>query len=301
MADGSGGNGGMLSSYLGRWISVAVLVFLVALAAASLYLEPDYPAHVPVRIGVSAFGEACAGDALGSFASKVREDDGGDITWVWLDGGEDLSGCDFYLMTSPQYAAAGGGLECLLLASPRDDGKLARGVVVTLPGEGPDWSRAAFTSASSATGFVSPLAAAAAAGVDLAAISYETVSGGCPLRGDEVAFGVALGKYGAGALPLEALRRLESEGALEPGRLSIALTGPELPEIVLAADPSVESWKSEGFTRRLPRITAGLDGPMKREMSALGMACFRAPAAGEMELMRQIPAEVREMAGYHFP
>jgi hypothetical protein len=291
----------MLSSYLGRWMSVAVLVLLAALAAAALFLDPDYPAHVPVRIGVTAFGKDCAGDALRSLAARVREDDGGDITWVWLEGDE-ISGCDFYLMTSPQFAAASDrGMECLLLASPRDDGKLPIGVVVTAGEAEPDWSRTAFTSAASAAGFISPLAALAAAGTDLSLVSFDILSGGCPLRGDGVAWGVAMGRYGAGGLPLEELRRLEKSGVIGPGRLRIALTGPELPEIVLASDPSTEQWKSAGFARRLPRIAGRIDGALKREMSGLGMASLRPPGEGEMDLLDGVPDEVWERAGYHFP
>ncbi len=304
MADGSktGGNN-VLSSYLGRWISLVILLLLVALAAAALFLEPDYPAHVPLRIGVCAFDSVAAGPVLRSFASSVREQDGGDITWVWLGPGGEPAGCEFYIMTLLQMLSAReeSGMKCLLLSTPRRDGSLSMGVVI-VPRDGePDWSRAAFTSASSATGFISPLAAIAASGVQPSTVSYETLSDACPVCGEAVAYGVLLGRYGAGGMSLEELRRIEESGMIEPGALRVLFTGPELPEIVLAADPATEKWKSRGFARRLPRIADRLSDPLRREMARLGMAAFRPPAGGELDLADRVPGQVWEAAGYHFP
>ena len=304
MADGSktGGNN-VLSSYLGRWMSLVMLLLLVALAAAALFLEPDYSAHVPLRIGVCAFDSAVAGPVLRSFASSVREQDGGDITWVWLGPGGKPAGCDFYIMTSLQMLSAReeSGMECLLFSTPRVDGSLSIGVVI-VPRDGePDWSRAAFTSVSSATGFISPLAAIAESGVQLSTVSYETLSDACPVCGEAVAYGVLLGRYGAGGMSLEELRRIEGNGVVEPGALRVLFTGPELPEIVLVSDPATEEWKSRGFARRLPRVAGRLSDPLRREMARLGMAAFRPPAGGELDLVGRVPGQVWESAGYHFP
>jgi hypothetical protein len=304
MADGSKtGENNMLSSYLGRWISLVMLVFLVALAAAALFLEPDYPAHVPLRIGVCAFDSTVAGPVLRSFASSVREQDGGDITWVWLGPGGEPAGCDFYIMTSLQMLSVReeSGMECLLLSTPREDGSLSMGVVIVPRNGEPDWSRTAFTSVSSATGFISPLAAIAAGGVQLSAVSYETLSDACPVCGEAVAYGVLLGRYGAGGMSLEELRRIEGSGAVEPGALRVLFTGPELPEIVLVSDPATEKWKARGFVRILPRVTGGFSDPLRREMARLGMAAFRPPAGGELDLVGMVPGQVWESAGYHFP
>ena len=304
MADSpkTGGNS-MLSSYIGRWVSLLMLLLLVTLAAAALFLKPDYPAHVPLRIGVSAFDSASAGPALHSFASSVREKDGGDITWVWLGEGGDPVGCDFYLMTSLQMLSyrEETGAECLLLASSRDDGSLSMGAVIVRADAEPDWSRTAFISHASAAGFISPLAAISESGVPLRAVSYEMVSDGCPVCGEAVVYGVFLGRYGAGGISLEELRRMEGSGAIEPGALRVLFTGPELPEILLVSDPSTEEWKSRGFARRLPRIIGRLSDPLKREMARLGMATFREPEEGELDLRGTVSGQVWEAAGYHFP
>ena len=298
----AGGNS-MLSSYIGRWLSFLMLLLLVTLAAAALFLKPDYPAHVALRIGVSAFDSVSAGPALHSFAASVREQEGGDITWVWLGEGGEPVGCDFYLMTSLQMISLSEetGAECLLLASSRGDGSLSMGAVIVRGDAEPDWSRTAFISPASVAGFISPLAAILESGVSLGALSYETVSTGCSVCGEAVAYGVLLGRYGAGGISLEELRRMEGSGAIEPGALRVLFTGPELPEILLVSDPSTEEWKSRGFARRLPRISGRLSDPLKREMTRLGMAAFREPVEGELDLRGAVSGQVWEAAGYHFP
>jgi len=304
MAEGSKtGETAMLSSYLGRWTSLVLLLVLIALALAALFLGPDYPAHVPLRIGVCAFDSIAAGPALSSFASSVRERDGGDITWVWLESGAEPEGCDFYIMTSLQMLVSQGtgGRECLLISTPRIDGSLTMGAVIVRDGSEPDWSRMAFTSPTSATGFISPLTAIAKSGIQLSDLSYDLLSGSNPISGEAVAFGVLLGRYGAGGVSLEELRLLEKSGIIRPGSLRIVFTGPELPEILLISDPSTEEWKSKGFARRLPRIAGTLSDPLAREMARLGMASFRVPERGELDLMTAVPAQVWQAAGYHFP
>ncbi len=304
MADSARTGGiSMLSSYLGRWMSLLMLLLLVTLAAAALFLEPDYPAHVPLRIGICAFDSVTAAPALRSFATRVREQEGGDITWVWLGPTGDPAGCDFYIMTSLQMLSLSEDsiVECLLLSTSRSDGSMSRGAVIVREGTEPDWSRTAFTSPLSATGFISPLAAIAESGVQLPGVSYETPSVGCPVCGEAVAYGVLMGKYGAGGIPLEELRRIEGTGSIEPGALRILFTGPELPEIILVSDNSTEEWKSRGFARRLPRIADRLPDPLKREMARLGMAAFREPEEGELELHGAVSGQVWEKTGYHFP
>jgi hypothetical protein len=305
MADspGTGGNENsgsqMFSSYLGRWVSLLALLLLMALAAAALFLEPEYPAHVPLRIGVCAFDSSKASPALTSFASRVREEDGGDITWIWLGPEGSLEGCDFYLMTAVQAAGeADGPLRLLLTASSRSDGSADKGVVVVREGTEPDWSEVVFTSPLSSNGFLSPLAALAGSGADPVGIRF---AGGCPVCGEAVAYGVLQGAFGAGGMPLETLRRMEADGSIEPGALTIALTGPALPGIVLLSDSSTEEWKSRGFARRLPRIVRRLSDPLRREMAGLGMAAFEAPAdvsgSPDAGILEMVPAGVWKAAG----
>ena len=304
MVDNSkNGGSNMLSSYIGRWLSLVMLLLLVTLAAAALFLEPDYPAHVPLRIGVCAFDSIAAGPALRSFASTVREQDGGDISWVWLGPEGEPAGCDFYLMTSLQmlFTREKRVMDCILLSTARIDGSLTMGVVIVRKDGEPDWSSTAFTSSVSATGFVSPLAAIAESGVHIPDLSYELLSEGCPVCGEAVAFGVLHGRYGVGGISLAELRRLEGNGTIGRGKLRVLFTGPELPEIVLVSDSSTEEWMSSGFAGRLPRIAENLSGPLAREMARLGLVSFREPEAGELEMLGRVPQQVREEAGYHFP
>jgi hypothetical protein len=288
---------------MGKWTSLGMLLILVVIAAGALFLDPDYPAHVPLRIGVCAFDSALAGETLLSFSTSVREQGGGDITWVWLGPGGKLSGCDFYLMTYPQMlqGADDEKSRSLLLSSPRKDGSLSMGVVIVRRDKEPDWSRTVFTSPFSSTGFISPLAAIFGSGQGSSEVEFETVSETCPVCGEAVVYGVLLGRYGAGGISLDELRRIEMRGEVDTGALKILYTGPELPEIVLVSDRSTEDWKSRGFARALPRITAELPDPLSREMARLGMAVFRRPAEGESNAYEKIPRDVWESAGYHFP
>jgi hypothetical protein len=206
-------------------------------------------------------------------------------------------------MTLAQALAGRGeiGSDVILLGTPRLDGSLPRGVVVTRRGEEPDWSKIAFTSSISSTGFISPLAAAFENGVPLTRPGIEFLSPGCPVCGEAVAFGVLQGVFGAGGMSIDELRRMEDSGAVGRGKLQVLFTGPALPEILLVSDPAAEEWKSKGFSRRLPRITGRLSGSQAREMARLGMALFRPPGDGELESAGGVPDEVWDAAGNHSP
>ncbi len=299
------GGGNMLSSYIGRWMSLVMLLLLVTLAAAALFFEPDYPAHVPLRIGVCAFDSVTAGPALRSFASTVREQEGGDISWVWLGPGREPAGCDFYLMTSLQMLAARekSMMDCLLLSTPRIDGSLSMGVVVVRAEAEPDWSRTAFTSSVSATGFISPLAAIAEGGVCVEDLSYETAFRGMPgLRGGCSVRSASRQVWRWRHSSRGTQEDSKGEGSIGQGELRVLFTGPELPEIVLV----IRSCRPKNGSRvdspgDCPGSLRRLSDPLSREMARLGMVLFRPPAAGELEMLGSVPLPVREEAGYHFP
>jgi hypothetical protein len=233
----------------------------------------------------------------------VREREGGDITWVWLGRRGIPEGCDFYVMTSVQFLRAENesSLKCLLLASPREDGQLPRGAVISARGRAPDWSRMAFTSTLSSTGFLSPLSALAENGISLDGVSPVALSEGCTFCGEAVAIGVSLGRFDAGGLPLDELRRLEESSLIEPGSIEVVFTGPALPEIMLVSGEGTEYWKSRGFAGRLPEISSGLPDPLRREMKRLGMAAFRPPAEGELDIASVVHGSALEALEHHNP
>jgi hypothetical protein len=301
--DPKAGGNNLLSSYLGRWISIAIFVLIILIAAAALFLEPDYPAHVPLRIGICAFDSAAAAPVLDSFAAAVREREGGDIDWVWLKRDAGPGECEFYIMTAIQLLRDEdrSPSECLLIATSREDGQLPRGAVITARGRAPGWSPMAFTSALSSSGFLSPLSALAENGIPPGDVSPVSLSNGCPVCGEAVAIGVALGRFDAGGLPLGELRRLEESSIISQGSVDVILTGPALPEILLVCDESTESWKSRGFAGRLPEIASGLPLPLRREMRRLGMAAFRAPREGELDIEDAVDRSALEALRHHYP
>lgn len=276
-----------------------VLVFsaIVLLAASALYFGPDYPAHVPLTIGVSAFDSAAAGPQLESMAALVRESGGGDIEWVWVSPERIPCGCDLYLMTSVGLRPflESGRLDLIMVASARPDGAPGRGVLISVSGrEDPadgDSVTVAYTSPRSSTGFVSPRAALGSTGIHGARTGVFVSPEGFPICPIPVVYGVLDGRWDLGGVPLEGLRLLERRGLVEEGSLSVLAVGPEMHEIVLASDPGMESWKRQGFSSRLPGMASGFPGPLKRELERLGMLSFRESSPEDVESILGISSE----------
>lgn len=265
--------------------TVLIFSLIVLLAASAVYFEPDYPAHVPLRIGVSAFDSAAAGPQLESMAEMVRESGGGDIDWVWVSPDRIPCGCDMYLMTSVSLRPflESGELDLLMVASPRPDAAPCRGVVISSAGRAAPAAGAgysiAYTSPRSATGYISPSAALESNGIPAAATADFAAPAGLPICPLAVVYGVLDGRWDLGGVPLEGLRLMERRGLVDAGSLNVVAVGPELHEIVLASDPGLEPWKKRGFSAELPRIAADFPDPVRREMERLGMSEFRKSAA----------------------
>jgi len=84
----------------GLWGNILLYTVVILLASAAYFLEPDYMAHVPIRIGISSCDSVFAAPVLERYADLVREKGGGDIRWFYFDEDEYPEGCDFYLMTA---------------------------------------------------------------------------------------------------------------------------------------------------------------------------------------------------------
>ncbi len=278
---------GMLSSYLGKWPTVLVGVIVIILAVCAWFLEPDYMAQVPVRVGVCAYDSASVSVTLEALADLIRTKGGGDITWVYFDGGTEPAGCDFYLLTSLQYQKLHErrGMTCSLIAGTVGGGLYSRGVVIKRPetgrGEISD-GRLIFTTESAAAGFASAYAAMIDSGyierTDTARIDFA----GCQTCGERVVFAVLYGRYAAGGLSLDGYRMLCSQGVIGEDELEIVCIGEPVLEIIVAADRSIEDWKLHGFKRRFPAITEKLSEPLRTDLASIGIAGFF--EAGEREI-----------------
>jgi hypothetical protein len=282
----------MLSSYMGRSATVVVFAVIIMLALGALFLEENDMAHMPITVGVCALDSMRSWGALGSLADLVREKGAGVISWRYLDTGTPPADCDFYLMTSIQGAPyiSEGSLKCVLIAMVRPGIRYTRGVVVGRKGAGLDalqGGRVIFTSPISATGFVSPYRAIVSAGFTPDdSIQYEFA--GSSMGEEAVAFGVLYGAYDAGGIGLERLELLQQRGIVPVGQLDVLLEGPPLPEIIIAAEPSVDSRVVRGFCERVPLILEKMSPFLMADLSEIGVAGFIKPREEDLRLLETL-------------
>ncbi len=288
----------MLSSYLGRSATVIVFAVIIVLALGALFLEENDMAHMPITIGVCALDSAKSWCALGSLADLIREKGAGDIRWRYLDTGTPPAGCDFYLMTSVQGApyVSEGSLKCVLIAMARQGMRYTRGVIIGQRGVGLDvlrGGRVVFTSPISASGFISPYRAIIGAGFTPDdSIQYEFA--GSSMGEEAVAFGVIYGAYDAGGIGLERLELLEQRGIVPVGQLDVLLEGPPVPEIIIAAEPSVDPRMERGFCERVPLILCKMSPFLTAELTEIGIAGFVKPREEDLRLLEALTTSERQ-------
>jgi hypothetical protein len=281
----------LVSSCLSRWGTGLVFSAIIALAVGALFLKADDRAHTPIVIGVCTFDSARAGSTLEQFSEFCRAKGCGDIRWRYLRPDQKLTGCDFYITTSIELSAplARGDLGCALLAAEREAHRysrssvLVRAGVTALPARG---ARIIFGSSRSAAGFVAPYRALERLGYALSEASIE-FAGSYP--GDErVVFGVLYGAYDAGGISLERLLALKKAGIVRDGEIDVFCEGEALPEIVIAYDPSSYTQDRMSFARYLQGVFDRAPRPLRRELSALGIAGFYAPRKSDLDLIREL-------------
>ncbi len=260
------------------WANLGIYSIIILLAVAAYFFEPDYMAHVPVRIGICAYDSVHVAYTLGAYADYIRKRGGGDISWKYFEQDETPDSCHFYLMTSVQLGSIiDNGRIKLSMAGIASEGCRTRGVVITRSGVTAGdlaGGRFLFSFRDSATGFLSPLKALRDEGVIIGLDSGMVDFAGCRCCDEKVIFGVLFGRYIAGGMSIDKFRLMESMGMFEKGELSILLTGPPVIEIVLASSINVEPWKYRGFTDRLQVITENLPGLLKSSLKVLGIAGF---------------------------
>ncbi|MBN2070945.1 MAG: PhnD/SsuA/transferrin family substrate-binding protein [Candidatus Krumholzibacteriota bacterium] len=262
------------------WINFFLYSIVILLASAAYFLKPDYMAHVPVRIGITACDSVFAAPILDRYSRLVREKGGGDIAWFFFGDDEEPAGCDFYLMTSPQARVAVNSkrMKLSLAACATEARSHSVGVVITRKGTGIDQlsgGKFIFSFRNSASGFLSPLKALADHGIDLDTDSDDIEFTGCRSCDERIVYGVLFGEYVAGGIDLDRFKRIESLGFMKKGEVSILLTGTPVPhEIFLLSSTRIERWKEKRFIDRLPAITAGAPADIKNDLRSIGIAAF---------------------------
>ena len=283
----------MLSSYLGRSATALVFTAIVLIALGALFMDQDDMAHISISIGVCAFDSTRSGPALEALADFVRERGGGNIQWQYFRPGQKPTGCDFYLMTSVQLAPRliAGELDCCLIVAMREARRYAKGVVITRAGRedfAPHDAKVIFTSPLSANGFLSPYLVLREMGMDRPVHEDKMDFAGYYPNDERVVLGVLFGAYQAGGLSFERLRLLEELGVVRKGELQILREGRSFPEVVLAADRSIDQKKRKGFTERFIAITEQVPDPLKASLTLIGVSGFIRPKQNDLNLIREL-------------
>ncbi|MCU0640188.1 MAG: phosphate/phosphite/phosphonate ABC transporter substrate-binding protein [Candidatus Krumholzibacteria bacterium] len=275
-------------------VTIVIYAVIILLAASASFLGPDYPAHVPVTIGISAFDSADAAHVLEALAGHVREKGGGDIRWIYFGESRTPSGCDFYLLTPIQAYPyiTGGRMKLSFLVCERHERCYARGVVITRPGTTTEEIREGnliFSARTSPAGFLSPFFALFQEGLVSGSSRERFHFPDCGKSDESVVFGVLAGDYAAGGISLESFRSLESRGLFKEGDLEVRYRGMPVAEVVLAADIGVESWKYKGFTERLPGIVSSAPPLLMHDLESLGIGNFMRPGSRTPDPLGNFP------------
>ena len=275
-------------------VTIAIYAVIILLAVAASFLEPDYPAHIPVSVGISVFDSADAAHVLEALAGHVREKGGGDIRWVYFGESEAPSGCDFYMLTPiqayPHMAVR--RMKLSLLACEEQERCYARGAVITRPGTTTEEIREGnliFSARSSPTGFLSPFFALLQEGLVSGKSRERFHFPDCRRCDESVVFGVLAGDFAAGGISLESFRSLESRGLFKEGDLEVRYRGMPVAEMVLTADAGVESWKYRGFTERLPGIVSCAPPLLRHDLESLGIGHFMSPGSRAPDPLGNFP------------
>ncbi len=292
----------------GKWrlLQKALLyAALIVLAAAASFLEPDYMAQVPVRIGVSAYDSAYAAPVLERFSGLIMEKGGGDVSWIYFDPDEAPEGCDFYLMTSVQARKAvdSGRMRVSLSASATCSRDHSVGVVIARAGTEPEDLNGGdfiFPSAISASGFLSPLVALAEGGVDIGPGTENLFFAGCRSCDEKVVYGVLYGRYSAGGISLDSFTKISSIGGFGKDELSVILTGPSVIEIFLVSSSEIEGWKEKGFIDRLPSITEGAPSSLKAGLVSLAIAGFAKADENSLDFLDEFSDRIPAGSDHYF-
>jgi hypothetical protein len=281
----------MLSSYLGRWATVFVFACIIIIAVGALFLQEDDIAHMPVTIGVYDLDSTVVHSRLEDLAAFIREKGGGDIRWAYVGTGKGPEGCDLYLMSSLRLAPylERGDLDCSILVTVREGRRYSRGVVIGRVGEcnltGNDVN-VIFSSSLSAAGFLSPYRALCDAGLVI-----PSESGRIDFAGEEgrVVFGVIYGAYTFGGISLERFQHLEEIGTVQRGELEVVLEGAPYPEMVLAADRSMDDRKHRRFRDRFLLLAEHLPSAVRTDLLSIGISGFVMPRQEDVDLIKKLP------------
>jgi hypothetical protein len=259
----------ILSSYMGNWLTLAIVVFVFAVTVSALMSGGGGTERNIVNIYVSASDETrdpvVTYDPLRRMLSaRTRRPAVVELCKeAWPPGG------DVYVIPIADYLALRDQLGIVALFSvSATERQKDRSVIVARSSDTPlDLSQLsvremAFTSPHSINGFLLPLAMLSDDGVDMPQNPGDFHFEGAQQNATRVVLGVICGEYRAGGCTLNDVTTLTDRGVIHMGELRILRARAALPEVLIAA-PRRES----GYFRRK---FSEIDGLMIASVSAAG-------------------------------
>ncbi len=281
----------ILSTYLGRFTTMLIFSAIVVLAIGAVFLEHNDMAHIPITVGVCPFDSARAGSILESLSDFALERGYGNVRWHYMDS-DDLSGCDFYLLTSVQYVPYLGNddYRCSLIATNRAGHVYSGGVILAKNGgiKSPGQIESCiFTSPFSASGFISPYYALIDSCPGVTEALQVEFSGDC-LDEQRVVYSVILENMDACGLSMDSYEYLRERKVIRDDELEILLKGKAYPDLLLVSDPSVEDMLIDRFTKSFPEAIRIADRSLKERLQWLGLSGFIYPRRSDLELLERL-------------
>jgi hypothetical protein len=260
----------MLSSYMGRALTVFVTIFVVGIAVSALIDGRGIERNV-IRVCVPARSRAGAAvRTYEPFRSLVSRETRRPVILVECSN-EWPRGFDLYLMPVDEFFRRETELDVVALFEVRSSERQSdKAVVVSKPSKNaPDLTRVApsevaFSHPLSVNGFWVQADALSRSGFGLPADERELRFEGSKGDATGVIFGVIFGAYTLGACKQSEVALLSEKGVIDPSKVRVVLSDEVLPETVLAVARR-EAGYFDGKLVTVAKLFAGDASPASRD------------------------------------
>jgi ABC-type phosphate/phosphonate transport system substrate-binding protein len=247
----------ILSSYMGRWLTAILTVFVIAVAISAFIQGSDSKRNI---IGICIATDQFGADPLPVFeplrhlvAAETRRATTVSLCWPTPDD-EDL-----YIMSLAEFVRheRSLGLEALFEVVKSDQPGDKALLIARLGEAGIDLSTLGpgdlvFAGPSSVNGFMAQMSMLNEGGFDGTASVEDFTFAGDHEYGARIVLGVVHGAYRVGACKLSQVERLIESGVIDRAEITVLASRPALPETVIA----VRDREAAYYRRRLRRIAS---------------------------------------------
>ena len=299
----------MLSSYMGRALTVVVTIFVVGIAVSAL-LQSGGSDHGIIRVCVPA--RSYTGDAVEAyepFRALLSRETRRPVELVEC-GGQWPEGFDVYVMPIDEYLRYAPGLDALGLYEIKlSERRSDKAVIISrppemdgghetpgVPGAVMDFAEVlpnevAFSHPLSVNGFWLQAAAMVGAGFEMPGDVRELRFEGSRREGGRVVYGVLFGTYRLGACKLSEIVSLSERGVIAGDELRVIHADDVLPELVVAVKRS----RSRYFGRKIGGVAKLLDEPVSPARQDHTVELLKSYGICRIDPVEESPLERAEM------